>query len=256
MAAPGGLLGAPLLLSAGPPNGGLTDGLAGWDVEGRDTPPLLAPGARLVGNTTIVSPPLLVPVGAQSLAVTLASPGGDGLLVVSARPVEGGPAVELATLEPSIARRSWAVGVEAIAGRQVRIVLDPVPALGTVIDMFGIGPVTAPLPGWSIRSGDLDRRGAPARGSLAVSDRPLRLSSPSFALGPGARELLVAVRGDGVVSGSAGRGGAAIRATTTWSDLHVPVRGASGALALVATPGVGGLEMRDSASCDVRSPSG
>lgn len=245
MSAPGGLLrSAPVTLSPGPANGGLTEGLNGWDVEGREPAVPLAPGVRLVGNTTLVSAPVAIPVGAQTLAVTLRAPGGDGLLVVSARPVEGGPDIELATLEPSTARRAWAVGVGGLAGRQVRFVLDPVPALGTTLDVYGVGPVTAALPGWSV-SGALDRRGPRTRGSLLVSDRPLSLVSPTFALGAGARELLVAVRGDGVVRGSGGRRAAVARATTTWRDLHVPVRGARSTFTLVATPGVNGLEIRD-----------
>jgi len=232
-------------LSAGPANGGFTEGLNGWDSLGAEPPLPLAPGVRIVGNTTLVSPPLLIPPGAQTLAVTLRAPGGDGLMVVSARPVEGGPDIELGTLEPGTARRGWAVGVGGLAGRQVRIVLDPVPALGTTLDVFGVGPVTAALPGWTVAPGALDRRGSRTRGSLFVSDTPLGLLSPTFALGTSARELLVAVRGQGTVRASAGRRAVVITATTTWRDLHIPVRGARATLVLTATPGLNGLELRD-----------
>ena len=45
-AAPGGLLAtAPLLLSPGPVNGSLTEGLTGWEIDGREPPELLNPGA-------------------------------------------------------------------------------------------------------------------------------------------------------------------------------------------------------------------
>ena len=111
-----------------------------------------------------------------------------------------------------------------------------------------MGPVTAPLPGWTVAAGALDRRGTARRGSLSVGDAPLRLVSPRFRPGPGARELLVAVRGDGTLRGVAGRRAAVLRATTTgWRDLHVPVAGgtAAAALSLTATPGPGGLEVRD-----------
>jgi len=246
VSAPGGLLRtSPVTLSAGPANGGLTEGLNGWDALGAEPALPLSPGVRVVGNTTLVSPPLLVPPGAQTLAVTLRAPGGDGLMVVSARPLEGGPDIELGTLEPGTARRSWAVGVGGLGGRQVRIVLDPVPALGTTLDVFGVGPVTAALPGWTAAPGALDRRGSRAHGSLFVSDTPLGLRSPVFALGAGARELLVAVRGQGTVRASAGRRAAVLTATTAWRDLHVPVRGARTTLILTATPGLDGLELRD-----------
>ena len=225
-AAPGGRLDtAPVLLSPGPPNGALAEGLAGWQVDGREPPELLFPGARIGGNVTLVAPPFTVPAGAQSLAVRLRARGGGGLMVVSARPLDGGPDVELATLEPDAAARTWAVGVAAVAGRAVRIVLDPVPALGTSVEVQSVGPVTAPLPGWTVAAGALDRRGSVRRGVLAVREAPLRITSPGFRPGSGARELVVAVRGDGVLRGVAGRRAAAVRATPAWRDLRVPVRG-------------------------------
>ncbi len=233
-----------MTLSSGPANGGLTEGLNGWDVLGARPPLPRSPGVRLVGNTTLVSPPLLIPPGSQTLAVTLRAPGGNGLMLVSARPVEGGADVGLGTLEPGAARRSWAVGVGGLAGRQVRIVLDPVPALGTTLDVFGVGPLTAPLPGWKVTRGSLDRRGSRTRGVLAVGDR-LGLRSPAFALGPGARELLVSVRGQGTLRARAGRRTAVVRATTAWRDLHLRVRGARARLTLTATPGLESLELRD-----------
>ena len=246
MSAPGGLLRtSPVTLSPGPANGGLTEGLNGWDVLGAEPPLPRSSGVRLVGNTTLVSPPLLIPRGSQTLAVTLRAPGGNGLMVVGARPVEGGPGVGLGTLEPGTARRRWAVGVGGLGGRQVRIVLDPVPALGTRLDVFGVGPLTAPLPGWRVTRGALDRRGSRRRGLLAVADRPLGLRSPVFALGPGARELVVAVRGRGRLRASAGGRTAVVRATRTWRDLHLRVRGARTRLTLTATPVLEGLELRD-----------
>ncbi len=57
----------------------------------------------------------------------------------------------------------------------------------------------------------------------------------------------MAVRGDGSLRGVAGRRAAVLRATSSWRDLHVPVGGgsAAAALSLTATPGPGGLEVRD-----------
>ncbi len=57
----------------------------------------------------------------------------------------------------------------------------------------------------------------------------------------------MAVRGDGVVRGVAGRRAAAVRATSRWRDLRVAVRGGRtpARLFLTATPGADGLEIRD-----------
>jgi hypothetical protein len=216
-------------------------------VDGREPPGLLFPGARIGGNATLVSPPFDVPAGAQTLAVRLRARGGSGLMVVGARPLGGGPDVELAVLEPGRAWRTWAVSVAAVAGRAVRIVLDPVPALGTTLDVAAVGPVTAPLSGWSLDAGALDRRGSARRGLLVVSDTRLQMRSPRFRPGAAARELVVAVRGDGILRGVAGRRAVARRATSVWRDLRVPVRGGRSAtrLRLTATPGPGGLQIRD-----------
>ena len=141
LAPDGALRIAPVALSPGPPNGDLSAGLEGWSVEGRDPPLLLGPGARLAANATLVSPPLALPAGSQTLRVALRAPGGAGLVLVRAR-VEDGSETDLGALEPGAARRSWPVGVAALAGRTVRIVIDPVPALGTTVDLLRVGPVT------------------------------------------------------------------------------------------------------------------
>ncbi len=243
---PGALLqAAPAELSPGPPNGDLAQGLAGWTVLGREAPEPLRPGVRLRGNVTLVSAPLAVPPGAQTLAITARAPTSGALLDVLARPSEGGADIPLGTLEPGSAPLRLAVGVAAVAGRAVSIVLDPTPALGTTLDVLRVGPVTAPLPGWTVTAGALDIVGGRGRRALRARDA-LELASPPFAPGPGARALLVAVRGDGVLRASAGGRRVAARATAAWRDVVVPLgsrRGAS--LRLDARPGGGPLELRD-----------
>lgn len=249
-APPGGdLRAAPVELSPGPPNGDLAAGLAGWAVEGRDAPVLLAPGARLVGNVTLVSPPLALPAGAQTLRVTLRAPGTGGLVVLRARTDDGAPDIELATLEPGSLRRSWPVGVAALAGRTVRVVVDPVPALGTSVELLRVGPVTAPLPGWLVERGVLEVVGPRGRRVLAVADAPLAVRSPVYAVpaGPRRRTVSVELRGDGVVRLSAGGRTASRRATAAWrrAEVVLPRRGhARIALGVAATPGAGGLQLR------------
>ena len=205
----------------------------------------MARGVRLRGNTTLVSPPLVVPAGAQTLSVTARAAASSALLDVRARPVEGGPDIPLGTLEPGPAARRLGVGAGPVAGRSVRVVLDPVPGLGASLDVLRVGPVTAPLPGWTAVRGALQLAGPRARRALTTAD-PLELASPAFAPGPGARALLVAVRGDGVLRAQAGRRRAAVRATASWRDVVVPLasRGPV-ALRLDARPEAGAMELRD-----------
>jgi len=248
VAPPGGLLpAAPAELSPGPPNGDLSAGLEGWDAQGREPPASLAPapGVRLRANTTLVSPPLVIPAGAQSLLVTARAPAAEALLEVRARPVEGGAEIPLGTLEPGATARARAVGVAALAGRAVRIVLDPVPALGASLDILGVGPLVAPLPGWTVIRGALEPAGVARRRSVRVADGVLELRSPAFAPGPAARELIVAVRGEGFLRLAAGGRAVTARASATWRDVRVPVRPGRRALRLVADPAAAGLELRD-----------
>jgi hypothetical protein len=249
--APGGLLSErPRELSPGPPNGDLAAGLEGWTVEGRDAPVLLAPGARLPGNVTLVSPPVLLPPGAQTLRVALRARGGGGLVQVRARPEDGAPETVLADLEPGAVRRSWPVGVAPLAGRAVRIVLDPVPALGTTLDVLRVGPVVAPLPGWSVKRGTLDVTGPARRQVVAVSGAPLVIASPSYRIvaGPRRRTVSVGLRGAGTVRLSVAGRTVVRRASSAWREVSVTLPRAGRAriaVRITATPGAGPLTLRD-----------
>jgi hypothetical protein len=243
---PGALLRtAPLELSPGPPNGDLRQGLAGWSVQGREAPEPQARGVRLRGNTTLVSPPFPVPAGAQALAIA-ARAAAPALVEVRARPVDGGPEIALGALEPGPATRPLAVAAAPVAGRAVRVVLDPVPALGASLDVLRVGPVTAPLPGWTAARGAPQVAGRRGRRLLRAAE-PLELVSPAFAPGPGARALLVAVRGDGVLRAAAGGRRVAARAGSAWRDVAVPVAARAGrvTLRLEVRPDGGEMELRD-----------
>ncbi len=199
---------------------------------------------RLRANTTLVSPPLVVPAGAQALAIT-ARAGGGTLLEVRARPAEGGAEVTLGSVEPGAAARQHLVAARLISGTSVRVVIDPVPALGASADLLRVGPVTAPLPGWSVARSVPALTGPRGRRALRAAEL-LSLVSPPFAPGPGARTLLVAVRGDGVLRASAGGRTVAARATAAWRDVAVPLASRSrAALVLDVRPGGRGLELRD-----------
>lgn len=248
LAPDGALRIAPVTLTPGPPNGDLAAGLEGWTVEGRDPPALLAPGARLAGNATLVSPPLAIPAGAQTLRVALRAPGGAGLVLVRARG-EDGAEMDLGALEPGVVRRSWPVGVAALAGRTVRVVLDPVPALGTAIELHRVGPVTAPLPGWTVTAGAAEVTGARGRRVLAVAGAPLAVRSPSYRVPPGPRRrtLSVQARGEGTVRVTAGGRSVTRAVTAAWRTiaLTLPRRGRTRiAVGVVAAPGAAGLQLR------------
>ena len=249
-AVPGGLLtSAPLALSPGPPNGDLSAGLAGWTVEGRETPTALAAGRGVLvrGDVTLVSPPVTVPAGAQVLRLALRAPGGGGLALVSARPEAGGSEVALGALEPGARRASLAVPLPpALAGRSVRVVIDPVPALGTSLEVHRVGPLVALLPGWTVDRGLLDVAGARGRRTVRGADAPLALTAPAYRPPAGTRALLVDVRGDGVLRARAGGPSRLARATARWRTVRVPLRPRAGAvhLSLTATPGPGGMWLR------------
>lgn len=247
------------MLSPGPPNGDLSLGLEGWTLEGRDPPLLLAPGARLVGNPTLVSPPLAIPVTAQTLRITARAKGSGGLLAVRARPEDGSAEVPLGMLELGARRRSWPVGAAAVAGRTVRVVLDPVPALGTSVDILRVGPVTSSLAGWAVERGALEVKGARGRRTVRVGDEPLILRSPTYraTAAPRRRTVSVEVRGDGVVRVAAAGRRAARRAGAAWRRVEIVLpRRSRVALALrvVAAPGPGGLELRRLGALRFRSP--
>lgn len=218
-------------------------------MQGRETPALL-PGGRGVlvrGDVTLVSPPVTVPAGAQVLRLALRAPGGGGLALVSARPEAGGSEVALGALEPGARKASLAVPLPpALAGQAVRVVIDPVPALGTSLEVHRVGPLVAPLPGWTADRGLLDVAGARGRRTVRVTDAPLRLTAPAYRPPAGTRALLIDVRGDGTLRARAGGPSRLARATDRWRTVRVPLRPRAGAvrLTLTATPGPGGMQLR------------
>lgn len=192
---------------------------AGWTARGGAGFGWPAAGpVRLNDNTTLVSPPVDVPAAAQGLGVSVLSRGA--LVQVRAEPVDGSPAVALATLAPAATWRQEWVPAYAVAGRQVRIVLDPVGALGESVDVAGVGPFATVLPGWSVTFGVA---AAPTRGPLVVSGEPLLVTSPAADAGPYAVALLVRARGEGVMTLRTGRPRASRRLTGAWTDVRVPV---------------------------------
>ena len=93
-------------------------------------------------------------------------------LEVGARPQSGGADVPLGVLEPGNPFREAQVSLAGLSGRTVRIVLDPVAANGRAVDVAAVGPVTAPLPGWTVLRGVPRPMRRGARAALVVREEP------------------------------------------------------------------------------------
>lgn len=204
-------------------------------------------GVQLRGHVTMVSPPVTVPAGTQILDVTLRAPGGGGLALVSARPEAGGADVPLGTLEPGAAVVTEPLAVpSALVGATVRVVVDPIPALGTALELYGVGPLIAPLPRWSASGAPFELAGTGDRRVLRVREGTLHLAAPSWRPPARTRALLVDVRGDGLLRARAGAAPTTVRAGARWRTVRVrlPARRARLSLALTATAGADGLQLR------------
>lgn len=215
---PGGDVPVVTPLAAGP---GLPSAGAGWTVRGGAGFAWPAEGApvRLNDNTTLLSPDVAVPPGAQALAVRVAT--GTAFAVVAAEPVDGTPPVPLATVETSARLTTVTVPVWQVAGRTVRIVIDPVGSLGEAVTVAGVGPLSAPLPGWTPTAGVMEAAGPV--GIVAVRREPAAAASPAADAGPYARAVLVRVRGTGTVRARAGGRWVARPLERRWRDVRVPV---------------------------------
>jgi len=220
-AVPGADLRGPGLLPGAP--GPVPPDLAGWAVVGGvPAAPPPAGGVRLAGNATLVSPPVAVPAEAQTLSVTAAS-GSGALLEVRARLEPEGAEVELGVVAPAAGGAPRAVPVAAVAGRTVRIVLDPSAALGGAVDVREVGPLAAPLPGWAVAAGTPSRVIEGRRPALEVREDPLALRAPAVTGDGLLRGVLVAARGPGVVRVRAGGRWRVHRLGGTWRDVRADV---------------------------------
>lgn len=237
-------------MSPGPVNGAFASGLAGWTWAGRDAPVLVPAGgrtvARLAANLTLVSPPFVVPPGGQALAVLARAPRVGADAEIRARFEDTSAEVVLGTIAPGSALRNHPVGLAGLEGRTVRIVIDPVPALGRALDVGGVGPVARTVPGWRLVAGLPERAGpAPGRVLVARADR-LVLESAPFAPSRRVRAVEVSLRGDGVLRASAGGRRVHVRATPRWRTARVPLPAGRGPvlLRLDADPRGGELRLR------------
>lgn len=234
------------------------DGLGGWTWAGRRAPAPVPRGERtlirLELNTSLVSPPVWVPAAAQAMSVVTRSPGGGTLLVVRAEPLDGGRPVELGVLEPRTRPLAQRVAVGSVAGRPVRLVLDPVTAFGRVVEVGEVGPFLTTMPGWRVTRGLVLRSPAASR-KVVVPEDPL-VASRGFRVGR-ARTVSVRVRGAGAVELRVGVIRRRLTATAAWRTLSVPAppRGGRVRVELRATPGAGAIELADPGRVQARAVS-
>lgn len=222
------------------PGGDLSAGLAGWNAVGPSMVLVPGPLIEAADNTTVLSPPFAVPANGQDVPVVLGVPGANAVLQVSARPVDGGADVPLATIVPDRAVRQWQVGVGPVRGRTVRLVLDPITSLGRRLYVRSVGPVREVLPGWEVSRGVPVVERAWGREGITVTDDALAARTPSVTVPTGTRFLGLMVRGGGSVRASVGGRSARVASSAArWTALRVPVRGLTARMAVTATPSDG-----------------
>lgn len=202
--------------------------------------------ARLVENTSLISPVFAVDPRAQTLAVTVRSRGASSVVEVTALPVDG-PPVPLGVVVPEATLRTTAFNVAAIAGRSVRLQIDPTPTFGGAVEVFGVGPLAAPLPGWTVVSGAPTPVRLDGRAALAIDGEPFSAARSDHPLGKGAGAVLVSARGAGTLSTTVDGRTRRITLGDAWRDLRIAV--APGprrvALSLKVDPGGDEVFLRD-----------
>lgn len=235
------------------PGGDLSARLSGWLAVGPSMVLVAGPIIEAADNTTVVSPPFTVPASGQDLPVVLGVPGANAVVRLSARPVDGGPDVPLATIVPDRAVREWQVGVGAVRGRTVRLVIDPVTSMGRRLYVRSVGPVREVLPGWEVTRGVPSVATIWGRSGIVVDDEALATRTPVVAIPPGTRFLGLQVRGSGSVRASVG--GRTTRATATtsrWTAVRVPVRGTTARMSLTLAPAAAGRLVASGVATPVR----
>jgi hypothetical protein len=161
------------------------------------------------------------------------------------------PPIELGTLQPG---RSWGeLGVPAasVAGRTIRLVLDPQMAFNQGIDLAGVGRVVQVAPRFTLAQGVARRlRTGPTGTALVGQPGPLQLIGTAMSLPPDTRTVSVWARAVGgaapVVTLAAGaRTIGSLNAGPMWQVLRVPVPDLAGRRVRlsVASPDATGLEV-------------
>ncbi len=225
--------------------------LAGWSTIGA-TPiqlvldPSGVVAARLVENTTLVSPAFTIDPRAQTLAVPMRSRGSSAVVEVSALPGVGAP-ISLGVATPGPITTPYVVNIAGLAGQTVRLQLDPTPILGGGVEVFGVGPISAPLPGWTVRGGAPTIDVRDGRPQLIVDGELLDIERSAPLPGPGIGALLVAARGGGRITVAVNGRTQRAQISPQWRDIRVPVPSADlpVTLRIQVDPGGDQVALRD-----------
>ena len=177
-------LSRPPAAAVAPAGGDLADGLAHWLLlgPGRVSVRTGGPAGRYAAvrdNTTLVSAPFSVPASAQVLTLVARSLRGRETVTVRARR-DGVPDLELGTIVPGRVFGTHALSARAVAGRHVRLVLDPVLAFGDGIDLARLQAEQV-APTLVLARGAARRvAGGPAGRTLLAESGPLELVQPAL----------------------------------------------------------------------------
>ena len=118
--------------------------------------------AALRDNTTLETPPLAVGPAQQVLLITARAPVGAPLVHVTALLPDGTPRL-LGDLRPTASWDTFAFNAAGLAGRSVRLVLDPVMGRQDALDLARVGESEQVAAGMRLVRGAARRARRPAR---------------------------------------------------------------------------------------------
>ena len=230
-------------------------GLAGWVLQGPGAVSVRAGGpgghyAALRDNTTLETPPFAIGSAQQVLLITARAPIGSPLLHVTALTADGAPHA-LGDLRPSASWDTFAFNAVALAGQEVRLVLDPVMGRQDAVDLARVGESEQVAAGMRLVRGAARRAaGLPAGALLTAGAGPFELHTAFFRVAGDAATVTVWIRGiagrrPSVSLSAGGRPLGTAIAGKGWRAFRVPavsLRGRRVALS-VASPDATGLQL-------------
>ncbi len=222
------------------PHSSFDRGLTGWTLDGPGKVDVRVDGVArrrfmaIRDNTTVLSASWRVPAGTQVLTLDARSRHGTEELDVEAR-LPDGRTILLGRVHPG---RGWswqAVNARAVAGKTIRLVLDPAMGFGDGLDVSRVGRPAQPAPGFVLATGGVRRAlGGPGGFSLDVAPGPFNLLGGSVRIPGDAQTVSVWTHAVGgatpVVRFWAG--GTLLSETTAgpaWAALRVPAQSLRGA---------------------------
>jgi hypothetical protein len=198
-------------------------------------------------NTTVLSASWRVPSTAQVLTLDARSRHGTEELDVEAE-LPDGRTVLLGRVHPGKGWGWQAVNARAVAGRTIRLVLDPAMGFGDGLDLSRVGRPAQPAPGFVLATGGARRaRGGPDGFSLDATPGPFNLLGGRVAIPGDAQTVSVWTHAVGSATPTVRLwAGPTLLGETTagpvWTALRVPaqsLRGTTQRLRVTCTDGTG-----------------